>query len=184
MNMNGRIIIALVLFCTLPYTATAIPGITVTVDPLSKDAQVDTTIDYLIRITNDDDSYDKTITYLGMELTQQGWTYSIDPLSTTNIPAGAGNYITTTLHVSVPSGATSGTYYSHRINTMAEYELYPGCMVEFGDPSICIFPESDPEDFNTHIIDSTQNTEIPEFPSVVFPITATLGLLFIMSRRK
>ena len=184
MNMCKILFTAFVLIGILPFTATAIPGITVTIDPLNKDTPDDITVDYLVTITNDDDNYDKTITSLQMEITQTGWTYSIDPPTTSFIPAGMGNSITTTLHVSVPRGTRNGIYYIHRINAVAEYELYPGCLSEFGDASICVLTENDPEDFNTHIIGGTQNTEIPEFPTIALPVISILGLIFVMRRKK
>ncbi len=182
MKTSKIVLMVFILMGIMP--AAAIPGIQVTIDPLSIDAQSDTTVNYVVKITNEDDFYDKTITSLDMPVTQPGWIYSIDPPSTNTIPAGAGNFITTTLHITVPSGTTSNIYYSHRINAVAEFELYPGCLSETGDTSLCILTENDPEDFNTHVIEGAQNTEIPEFPSIALPVVGTIGLLFIMRRRK
>lgn len=181
MKIRTTIYIILALFVILPYIGAATPGINVTVDPSSRDAQSGTTIDYVVKIENLDQDYYKNITSIDMEILPTGWTYSIDQLTTTILPAGEGSFITTTLHITIPLG-TGTDIYNHRINVSAEFELYPGCSLIESDPSICFLPENDPEDFNTHVIAST--APIPEFPTVALPIISAMGIMLIMSRRK
>ncbi len=173
MKIKTIIFLVFVLVGILPYVGAATPGIDVTASPLSIATSSGTTIDYQITITNLDNDYDKTITSLGMTISQPGWTYTFEPdLIGTKIPAGNGNSITATLHVTIPPSQTIQIY-DNQVTADAEYELFPGF---FGS-------DSDPENFNTEIT-ATTGTDIPEFPTIALPIVSVLGLMFLISRQK
>jgi len=166
--------IILVLLATLslfPYTVAAAPGIDVTTTPSSIATTGGTTIDYQVKITNLDDFYTKTITSLSITSAQPGWTYTFDPdLTGQTIPAGSGNSLTTTLHVTAPAG-TSPNIYSHQVTAEAQYEIFPGF---YGT-------DSDPDNFNTQI---TATTPIPEFPTIALPLISVLGIMFLLGRKR
>jgi hypothetical protein len=170
-KLGKTILVLLALLSILPSMAAAIPGIDVTTTPSSITTTGGATIDYQVKITNLDDGYAKTITSLAITSSQPGWTYTFDPdLTGQTIPAGSGNSITTTLHVTAPPGASPDTY-SHTVSATVEYELFRGFPV----------PESDPDTFNTQIPPSTP---IPEFPTVALPVLAVFGLLFVVRRKQ
>ncbi len=171
MKIKTILFMVFVLVGIMPYVGAATPGIDVTINPLSITTAGGTIIDYQVTITNLDDDFDKTITALGMTISQSTWTYTLDSDLTGNtIPAGNGNSITTTLHVTIPPGQTSQIY-NQQVTSEAQYELFPGYIAS----------DNDPENFNTEITDITP---IPEFPTIALPIISALGLMFMMSRQK
>src|SRR5574341_434130 len=164
--MKTRTVVYLifVLFGILPYGVAAMPGIDVTASPLSIATESGTTKDYQITITNLDDDLYKTITSLGMTISQSGWTYTFEPdLIGANIPAGSSNSITATLHVTIPPGQTNQIY-DHQVTAEAQYELFPDFFAS----------DNDYENINTEIIGTTE-TEIPEFPTIALPVVSALG---------
>ncbi|MBU4222888.1 MAG: PEF-CTERM sorting domain-containing protein [Euryarchaeota archaeon] len=187
-----------VVFILMPSLATAMPGISVTVNPTDKYiTSGGITIDYLVTIRNDDDGiinpdpYNKKITGFTTGTPPVGWTYQYD---TSNIigqvlsPA-TDQSRTFTLSVSVPATVQSNDVlqqFSHEVKgfTELETELYDGCMNDFGDYEICFSPENDPEGFNTLVSPNTGNTAIPEFPTIALPIISVIGLLFVMRRSR
>ncbi len=171
MKTKMVVIFVFVLFGIVPYAATAMPGIILTINPMSITAAGGTTISYLVTITNDDDCCSKTMRPLSITINQTGWTYTFNPDITGQIiPAGTGNNITTTLNVTVPA-SVANQLYNHQITAEADYDL-------FGNPGY----DSMDAGFSTEV--KGENTQIPEFPTIVLPIISALGIMLLMQRIK
>ena len=170
MKMKTILLIMFIMIGILPYTATAIPGLIVTAEPISG-----TAMDYQINITNMDDLA-KEITFLNLTISQTDWTYNFNPdLIGQTIPAVNGAYITTTLQITAPASTLSNTY-GHQITANATYEMWSGS--GFGG----VYGEdSQPCNFDVQI---TGTTPIPEFPTMALPVLSVIGLMLVFGRRK
>lgn len=187
--MRTLILSIVLIFGILPYAGTAIPGLQVTLNPQHQEITSDvTTIDYQVTIINLDNDLidengdplsdvDKTITTLKMTSAQPGWNYEFIPDPTGLVLNDvAGQSRTVTLRVTIPSSPSVGIH-AHQVTAEASYEMIPGI------PDFLGF-DSDYENFDTEIIESSPNTAIPEFPTITIPVISVLGIMFLMSKRK
>ncbi|RLI76783.1 hypothetical protein DRP04_12320 [Archaeoglobales archaeon] len=161
--MKIKASIALVILLLACGNALAEPGIMVEVTPPSQAANAGSTIDYTLNVTNLD-SYSKTIKSVSISLAQ-GWSYTLYPdIVGQTLPAGGS--IETTIHVSIPSTASAGSY-SNQATVEVEYELIPG--VPFTETGYSVF--------ETQVM-----AAIPEFTTIAIPALIAMAAVVLMRR--
>lgn len=137
----------------------ASPGIKLTVEPRNSSVQPGDTVTYTVvveSITN----MDETVS-LDMEIEVGGFTYVF---SNPNFVLPAGQTKTSDLKVTVPESATLGEYES-KVRGKATVPGFP--------------PWFEEKDFFTFVTDV-----IPEFQSIVIPVTALFSIFFFLRRKR
>ena len=168
MKMKTILLIMFVMIGILPYTAAATPGINLTAEPISG-----TTVDYLVTINNMDDGYYKIVSLFDVSILPTGWTYTFNPDPIGQIiPAGNGEYITTTLQITAPAG----TAHNFPITVEAQYEMWPGSGA-FGVYGTDRFT------YSLYVV-VPETTPIPEFPTIALPVLSVMGLMLVFGRRR
>jgi hypothetical protein len=162
------------IFALLLLVSTCSAEVDLTVSPVNGNsvAPGGTISYYLIVQANDlGDVLQKEVFFISDDTKQSGWEYTFDPNNLILTGIGESRSLLT---VKVPDNAEPGTY---------QHILLADGFAVFGgeDPTIAepieIWVENDETSFNTEV-------QIPEFPSVVLPVAAVLGLVAILGRRK
>ncbi len=137
--------------------ASAHPGIVVTVLPDSLNAQLGQTVVYEVTTESITDTPEHVI--LSIKNPLASWGYVFD---NPEFDIAPGQNITTNLSVTVPASASQGTYQSNVLGTGAV-------------PGYEVFPTE--TSFFTFI-----TVAIPEFPSIIVPVVATIGIVLVLRR--
>jgi len=149
----------LVLLLLIVACGKSLATISVDVTPSTQTATAGATVDYTLKVTSSDNS-PKLVDSVWMSVTQPGWTYTFDPDIAGQIISGYGS-IETTIHVSLPSTATAGSY-SHEVSVMVKsFEV----------------TETGSKQFETEV-----TTSIPEFATVAIPVAIALVAIYLMKR--
>ena len=120
------------------------------------------TISYYVNISSTEDQTEKLEINTSDKLPDWDYDFNPDTLTLTS----QGDLNTSILTITVPSTAAIGNYY--HVLIAFGYIDYEGIEILVG---------KDESGFNT-------NVQVPEFPTVVVPMVAILGLVAIIGRRK
>ena len=142
-------------------------GIEVEVTPSSQAATAGSTIDYTLNITNNLGTYawiNKIDVYV-----PQGWSYTLDP-DLVDEQLDPGESVETTIHISIPSTASAGSY-SNKVEVEVRYWEQVGWKWTL---KTC----KDDSEFKTQV-----RAAIPEFTTVAIPALIAIAVVVLIGRR-
>ena len=146
--------------------------IEVDVTPSSQAATAGSTIDYTLNITNNLGT-DAWITKIDVNV-PQGWSYTLDP-DLVDERLSSGESVETTIHISIPSTASAGSY-SNIATVKVKYRKLicsgQGCYWGWAD---C----EDDSKFETQV----REAAIPEFTTVAIPALIAIAAVVLIRRR-
>lgn len=159
---NKIIIIIVIILLFLGVTASAHPGIYITVDPIQDTVNAGEIAKYTVTVHTTPDVTDIENVNLFIDSPLPGWDYIFTP---NDFDIGPDpDTKTSTLEVHVPSGTLPATY----TKKIMASTIYGG------------IPDFETADIETHV----NVTGIPEFPTVAFPVISVIGLMLLFQRKK
>ena len=166
--MKIRISIILVILLLALCGKVLAQGIEVEVTPFSQAATAGSTIDYTLNITNNLGTI-AWINKIDVDV-PQGWSYTLDP-DLVDEQLDPGESVETTIHISIPSTASAGSY-----NNTAEVEVRYWEQVGF---TYIWKTSKDDSEFKTQV----RAAAIPEFTTVAIPALIVIAAVVLIGRR-